>query len=219
MTPEPLVRLDGVSKAFGERTILRDVHLELDPGEVVSLVGASGSGKSTLISLLAGLAAPDDGRLGFDGAYLDELDDAGRAQLRAERIGVVLQSGNLLPFLTAVENVELATRFGGGDGTRAREVLSELGVGDRADHLPRRMSGGQAQRVTIAVALANGPDLLLADEITGQLDTETAGEVMDSIVDAGARRGLTVLFVTHDRDLAGRADRQLVLEDGRVRDR
>jgi putative ABC transport system ATP-binding protein len=215
---EPLVRLDGVSKAFGERRILDDVQLELRGGEVTSLVGVSGSGKSTLISLLAGLSAPDDGHVLFDGEAIDELDDVGRARLRADRIGVVLQSGNLIPFLTAAENVELATRFGDGDGTRACEALAELGVADRADHLPRRMSGGQAQRVTIAVALANDPDLLLADEITGQLDSQTAGEVMHAIVDAGARRGLTVLFVTHDHDLAGQADRRLVLEDGRVRE-
>jgi putative ABC transport system ATP-binding protein len=219
VTPGPLVHLDGVSKAFGERRILRDVDLELRPGEVTSLVGASGSGKSTLVSLLAGLSAPDEGHVVFDGARIDELNDAARAHLRAERIGVVLQSGNLIPFLTAAENVELATRFGQGDGARARDALSDLGVGDRADHLPRRMSGGQAQRVTIAVALANDPDLLLADEITGQLDTQTAGQVMAAIADAGARRERTVLFVTHDHDIAGRADRRLVLENGRVRQR
>jgi putative ABC transport system ATP-binding protein len=210
--------LDRVSKAFGERRILRDVDLELRRAEVTSLVGVSGSGKSTLISLLAGLAAPDDGHVVFDGDPIDELDDAGRAQLRAERIGIVLQSGNLIPFLTAAENLELATELGHGDGVRARERLSELGVADRGDHLPRRMSGGQAQRVTIAVALANDPDLLLADEITGQLDSRTAGQVMDAIVDANESRGLTVLFVTHDHELAGRADRRLVLEDGRVRE-
>jgi len=216
---EPLLRLDGVSKSFGERPVLRDVDLALHQGEVTSLVGVSGSGKSTLISLLAGLSVPDDGHVLFEGGPLDELDDAGRARLRAERIGVVLQSGNLIPFLTAAENIELAARFGHGDGSHARDVLSELGVADRADHLPRRMSGGQAQRVTIAVALANDPDLLLADEITGQLDTQTAEQVMHAIVDAGARRGLTVLFVTHDHGLADRADRRLVLEDGRVRER
>jgi putative ABC transport system ATP-binding protein len=215
---EPLVRLDRVSKAFGKRRILRDVDLELHRAEVTSLVGVSGSGKSTLISLLAGLAAPDDGHVVFDGDPIDELDDAGRAQLRAERIGIVLQSGNLIPFLTAAENLELATELGRGDDEHARERLSDLGVADRTHHLPRRMSGGQAQRVTIAVALANDPDLLLADEITGQLDSRTAGQVMDAIVDANESRGLTVLFVTHDHELAGRADRRLVLEDGRVRE-
>ncbi len=219
MQLEPLVRLDGISKGYGDRRVLRDVHLELHRGEATSLVGASGGGKSTLISLLAGLASPDDGHVVFDGTAIDGLDDAGRARLRAERIGVVLQSGNLIPFLTASENIELAARFGRGDDARAREALGELGVADRRDHLPRRMSGGQAQRVAIAVALANDPDLLLADEITGQLDSRTADQVIRTIVEAGRRRGLTVLFVTHDYELAQRADRRLVLEDGRVRGR
>jgi putative ABC transport system ATP-binding protein len=193
--------------------------MDLHRGEVTSLVGASGSGKSTLISLLAGLSSPDDGHVVFDGDALDELDDAGRARLRAQRIGIVLQSGNLIPFLTAAENVELAARLGRGDGGHGRDVLDELGVADRADHLPRRMSGGQAQRVAIAVALANDPDLLLADEITGQLDSRTADHVMRSVVEAGARRGLAVLFVTHDHDLAARADRRLVVDEGTVHER
>jgi putative ABC transport system ATP-binding protein len=216
---DPLVRLDGISKGYGDRPVLRDVRLDLHRGEATSLVGASGSGKSTLISLLAGLSSPDDGHVVFDGDALDELDDAGRARLRAQRIGIVLQSGNLIPFLTVAENVELAARLGHADGGYGRDVLDELGVGDRADHLPRRMSGGQAQRVAIAVALANDPDLLLADEITGQLDSRTADHVMRSVVEAGARRGLTVLFVTHDHDLAARADRRLVVDEGTVRER
>jgi len=216
---DPLVRLDGISKGYGDRPVLRDVRMDLHRGEVTSLVGASGSGKSTLISLLAGLSSPDDGHVVFDGDALDELDDAGRARLRAQRIGIVLQSGNLIPFLTATENVELAARLGHAGGGHGRDVLDELGVADRADHLPRRMSGGQAQRVAIAVALANDPDLLLADEITGQLDSRTADHVMRSVVEAGARRGLTVLFVTHDHDLAARADRRLVVDEGTVHER
>ena len=219
MQVDPLVRLDGISKGYGDRPVLRDVRIDLRRGEATSLVGASGSGKSTLISLLAGLSSPDDGHVVFDGDALDELDDAGRARLRARRIGIVLQSGNLIPFLTATENVELAARLGHVDGGHGRDVLEELGVADRADHLPRRMSGGQAQRVAIAVALANDPDLLLADEITGQLDSRTADHVMRSVVEAGARRGLTVLFVTHDHDLAARADRRLVVDEGTVHER
>ena len=215
----PLVRLDGIAKRYGDREVLRDVSIDLDRGEVTSLTGASGSGKSTLIAVLAGLSAPDEGRILFDGRELNAMDDAGRARLRADRIGIVLQSGNLVPFLTASENLELATRFAGGDHQRTRGLLAELGVADRSDHLPRRMSGGQAQRVAIAVALANEPDLLLADEVTGQLDSETAEQVMDAIVATGRRHGLIVLFVTHDDDLASRAQRRLVLEDGRVHER
>lgn len=215
----PLVRLDGIAKRYGDREVLRDVSIDLDRGEVTSLTGASGSGKSTLIAVLAGLSAPDEGRILFDGRELNAMDDAGRARLRANRIGIVLQSGNLVPFLTGSENLELATRFAGGDHERTRGLLAELGVADRSDHLPRRMSGGQAQRVAIAVALANEPDLLLADEVTGQLDSETAEQVMEAIVATGRRHGLTVLFVTHDDDLASRAQRRLVLEDGRVHER
>ena len=215
MTDTSLVRLDGISKSYGERQVLRDLSIEIGRGEIASLTGASGSGKSTLISVLAGLTRPDDGSVIFDGDDLTAADDAGRARLRGRRIGIVLQSGNLIPFLTASENIELATRFSG-DGERARDLLAELGVADRRDHLPRRMSGGQAQRVAVAVALANDPDLLLADEVTGQLDRSTADQVMRTILVAGRRYGLTVLFVTHDHELAARAERRFVLEEGRV---
>ena len=215
----PFVRLDGIAKRYGDREVLRDVSIDLDRGEVTSLTGASGSGKSTLIAVLAGLSVPDEGRILFDGRELNAMDDAGRARLRADRIGIVLQSGNLVPFLTASENLELATRFARGDRERTRGLLAELGVADRSDHLPRRMSGGQAQRVAIAVALANEPDLLLADEVTGQLDSETAEQVMEAIVATGRRHGSIVLFVTHDDDLASLAQRRLVVEDGRVHER
>ena len=219
---ESLVRLDGVSKTYGSGTqVLREVSLEFPRGQLTSLTGASGSGKSTMIALLAGLAVPDAGRVVFDGDDLAQLDDVARARLRAQRIGIVLQSGNLIPFLTAAENVELATEFadGDGDGHRAIDLLAELGVGDRAHHLPRRMSGGEAQRVAVAVALANDPELLLADEVTGQLDSTNAEQVMATIFEAWRRRGLTVLFVTHNQELADRAERRLVLDGGRVRER
>ena len=216
-----LVRLDGVSKTYGaDRHVLRDVSIEFPRGQMTSLTGASGSGKSTLISLLAGLAVPDAGRVVFDGDDIAQLDDVARAQLRARRVGIVLQSGNLIPFLTAAENVRLATAFTGrnGAGHRATDRLAELGLGDRGHHLPRRLSGGEAQRVAVAVALANDPELLLADEVTGQLDSANADQVMATIFDAWRRRGLTVLFVTHNHELARRAERRLVLEGGKVRE-
>ena len=218
------MRLEEVSKTYREgpvdRPVLRDASLELLAGEMTSLSGVSGSGKSTLISLLAGLMLPDSGRVIFDGDEINELDDVARARLRARRVGVVLQSGNLIPFLTAVQNVELAMELGDGarDGERAEELLSELGLGKRLHHLPRRMSGGEAQRVSVAMALANEPDLLLADEATGQLDSANAEQVMGAIFDAWRNRGLTVMFVTHNPELAARAGRRLVLEDGEVRD-
>lgn len=224
-TARPLVRLEDVSLTYEEgsrtRPVLRETSLELHRGELASLVGVSGSGKSTLISLLAGLIVPTAGRVHFDGDELTALDEAGRAGLRARRVGVVLQSGNLIPFLTAVQNVELALELAGADRRRdrARALLVELGLGDRLHHLPRRMSGGEGQRVAVAVALANRPELLLADEVTGQLDSASADLVMDVIGDAWRRHGLTVLFVTHNGELAERAGRRLILEDGQVRER
>jgi putative ABC transport system ATP-binding protein len=217
------VRLEGICKTYREgsvdRPILRDVRMELDRGEITSLTGPSGSGKSTLISLIAGLAAPDDGRVVIDGVDITRLDDAARARIRAERIGVVLQTGNLIPFLTAVQNVELAMALRGRDGRGgdAGASLRQLDLGDRLHHLSRRMSGGEAQRASVAVALANQPDLLLADEVTGQLDSVNAEAVMNAIFEAWRDRGLTVLFVTHNQELAERATRRLVLEDGGVR--
>jgi putative ABC transport system ATP-binding protein len=222
VTAAPLVRVDQVSKAYRgdavETRVLRAASLELARGEMTSLAGVSGSGKSTLISLLAGLMLPDTGQVVFDGDEITELDDPTRARLRAERIGVVLQSGNLIPFLTAIENVELAMKLAQGDrpAARARELLLEVGLGGRLDHLPRRLSGGEAQRVSVAMALANQPDLLLADEVTGELDSASAEQVMGLIFDAWRERGLTVLYVTHSSELAARARRRFRLVDGEV---
>jgi putative ABC transport system ATP-binding protein len=217
------VRVEGVSKTFREGAsdthVLRDANLELGRGETTSLVGVSGSGKSTLISLLAGLMLPDSGGVVFDGQELTALDEAERARLRAGRIGVVLQKGNLIPFLTALENVELALSLANGrrPARKAEELLAELGLGDRLHHLPRRLSGGEAQRVAVATAMANEPDLLLADEVTGELDSANADQVMDVIFDAWRERGLTVLFVTHSGELAARAQHRLRLDEGQVR--
>jgi putative ABC transport system ATP-binding protein len=216
------VRVDEVSKTYRdgalETCVLRRASLELARGETTSLAGVSGSGKSTLISLLAGLMLPESGRVVFDGQDITDLDDAARARLRAGRIGVVLQSGNLIPFLSAVENVELAIALANRNqrAARARELLAELGLGHRLNHLPRRLSGGEAQRVSVAMALANQPDLLLADEVTGELDSSSAEQVMQVIFDAWRERGLTVLFVTHSGELAARAQNQLRLADGEV---
>jgi putative ABC transport system ATP-binding protein len=218
-----LVRVDEVSKVYrngvGETPVLQAASLELARGEITSLAGTSGSGKSTLISLLAGLMQPDSGQIVFDGQDLAGLDDPARARLRARRIGVVVQRGNLIPFLTAKENVELAIEFGGGAraAVGAQEALSKVGLARRLDHLPRRMSGGETQRASVAMALANQPDLLLADEVTGELDSASAEQVMEVIFDAWREWGLTVLFVTHNSELASRAHHQLLLADGEVR--
>jgi putative ABC transport system ATP-binding protein len=214
--------LDAVSKSYGSGSsqleVLDQVELDLMEGETTSLVGRSGTGKSTLLSLIAGLMRPDKGHVYIGGQQMDQLDDNDRANLRADRIGFVLQSDNLIPFLTAVENVELAMGFASGrrPAARARELLSDLGLGHRIDHLPRQLSGGESQRVAVAVALANEPDLLLADEVVGQLDSNTASDVMDMIFTASRERNLTVLYVTHDEQLAGEAHRSLRLTDRKV---
>jgi predicted ABC-type transport system involved in lysophospholipase L1 biosynthesis ATPase subunit len=218
----PYVRLEAVTKSYGSGSakleVLDGVKLDIPQGETTSLVGRSGTGKSTLLSLIAGLMRPDSGHVYIGGQQMDQLDDDARASLRAERIGFVLQSDNLIPFLTAVENVELALGFSTRrrSNARARQLLADLGLGHRMDHLPRQLSGGEAQRVAVAVALANEPDLLLADEVVGQLDSNTAGEVMEMIFTASRERNLTVLYVTHDEELAGQAHRSLRLTDRKV---
>ncbi len=219
---QPFVRLEAVSKSYGSGSsklaVLDEVELDLPLGETTSLVGRSGSGKSTLLSLIAGLMRPDAGHISIGGQQLDQLDDDDRASLRAERIGFVLQSDNLIPFLTAVENVELAMGFVAGrrSTARARELLSELGLVHRMDHLPRQLSGGESQRVAVAVALANEPDLLLADEVVGQLDSTTAAGVMEMIFTASRERNVTALYVTHDEQLARQAHHALRLTDHKV---
>lgn len=209
----PILQLREVSKAYqsarGLNPVLDGVDLTIEPGEKVSLIGPSGSGKSTLLLLICGLLRPDRGSVELDGASLADLDDGERATLRSQRVGIALQSENLIPFLSAVENVELALGFGGRRKGRARatELLDRMGVGHRGGHVPRQLSGGETQRVALAVAIANDPALLLADEMVSALDTKTASGVVDDIF----RSEMAVLFVTHDLALADRAERRLLL--------
>lgn len=218
----PLVQVEGLSKTYHESAVetrvLDGAGFELAPGETTSLVGSSGSGKSTLLGVLAGLMLPDSGTVRFDGEDVTAMDEAGRARLRARRIGVVLQSDNLIPFLTAAENVELAVTLADGERpeSRARELLEGLGLAERVGELPRRLSGGESQRASLAVALANQPDLLLADEVTAELDSANADRIIEIILGASRERGLTVLMVTHSSELAERTDRRLRVADGRV---
>lgn len=216
-----IVRLDGVSKSFSSNggdtvEVLDDIDFEIGPGEKASLVGPSGSGKSTLLSLIAGLLRPDAGSVIVDGEALDGLHDRARARLRADRIGIALQSDNLIPFLSARENVELAMAFGG-RRTRGRaiELLDRFGVAHRAEHRPRHLSGGEAQRVALAVSMANQPALLLADEVVAQLDGETAGLVVGEVLDGA----FAVLYVTHDLTLADRVPSRYRLTDRRIESR
>ena len=218
MSAPPIVRLTGVSKTYhsaaGEALVLDAVDLTIKAGQKASLVGPSGSGKSTLLALIAGLLRPDQGTVEIDGVSLADLDDTGLSLMRSRAIGIALQSENLIPFLTAEENVTLALDLGprkAGAG-QAAELLSRMGVGHRARHMPRQLSGGEAQRVSMAVALANRPKLLLADEMVSQLDAETAKTVVRDVFDAD----MAVLIVTHDPVLADRADLRLCLKGHRV---
>jgi len=218
----PLLSLRGVSKAYRNATettqVFENLDLELYRGEITCLVGPSGCGKSTIISLIAGLMVPDSGRVSFDGQDVADLSDTQRAHVRATRIGIVLQSGNLVPFLTAAENVAMASRLAGvkSSPSHVTSLLEQVGLADRADHLPRRLSGGEAQRIGLAVALANTPDLLLADEAVGQLDPTTARFVMGTFERACRERGLTVLLVTHSQEVAALGSRIVRLVKGRL---
>ncbi len=219
---EPVIELRQVSKSFASATgttlVLEGVDLVLGAGEKASLVGPSGAGKSTLLAIIAGLLRPDAGTVLVDGFAQSELAERARAQVRADRIGIALQSDNLIPFLSARENVELALSLSSAPRSRravrarADELLSGLGLADRAQHKPRHLSGGEAQRVALAVAMANEPALLLADEVVASLDSDTALRVVDHVLDAE----FAVLFVTHHAALAASVDSRYELVDRQV---
>jgi putative ABC transport system ATP-binding protein len=203
-----------------ETVALRGASLEVRSGEFVSLMGPSGSGKSTLLAILAGLARPSAGTAVVEGQDLAGLDEAATARWRGQRVGVVFQRGNLVPFLTAAENVALVARrrLGrAGARRRAEELLEVMGLSERAHHRPGRLSGGEAQRAGIAVALANEPGLLLGDEVTGELDSETSAQVMGVLTGLQRDQGLTLFLVTHDPGVAAQADRRLEITDGVIR--
>lgn len=199
-----------------ETVALRGANLEVKSGEFVAIVGRSGSGKSTLFSLLAGLSEPSAGRISIDGRDITNLPELDRSRLRRDRIGVTFQSGNLLPFLTALENVELPLEFAGNAraGNRAKKLLEEVGLSARQSSMPAQLSGGEQARVALAMALANNPGLLLADEPTGELDTQTGEEIMRMLERLNRERGMTVLVVTHNPELAARANRRVRITDG-----
>lgn len=204
----------------GGVTILRGVDLAVAPGEAIAILGASGSGKSTLLGLLAGLDMPTSGEVRLFGQALSVLDEDGRARLRAGRVGFVFQSFELLEGLTAFENVLLALELGGMAGSAAREsadrALARVGLGQRRDHYPMQLSGGEQQRVAIARAFAPGPRVLFADEPTGNLDSETGGQIVELLFELKAREGAALVLVTHDEVLASRCERRLRLDGGRL---
>jgi putative ABC transport system ATP-binding protein len=215
-----IVRDLGKTYRSGGRplTVLSDVNFRIEPGERVAIVGPSGSGKTTLLGLLAGLDRPTSGTVDLDGTDLGALPEDGRARLRRERIGFVFQSFQLIPTLTARENVQVPLELGGGNGAagRAAELLARVGLGDRGHHYPGQLSGGEQQRVAIARAFVHSPRILFADEPTGNLDAATGARIIDLLLELNRERGATLVLVTHDPELAARAGRVIRLADGRV---
>ncbi|MEP6702280.1 MAG: ABC transporter ATP-binding protein [Betaproteobacteria bacterium] len=223
-TTESIVRTGGLTKIVDSGgaplTILDNVTAGIDAGETVAIVGASGSGKTTLLGLIAGLDIPTSGEVWLRGRALHSMDEDARARLRQELLGFVFQSFQLLPALTALENVMLPLELAGDAQPQriARQWLEKVGLGARGHHYPRQLSGGEQQRVAIARAFSGEPALLLADEPTGNLDTATGREITDLMFDLNQAHGTTLILVTHDVGLAARCHRQIRLANGRVID-
>jgi putative ABC transport system ATP-binding protein len=217
-----MIELHGVSKTVpsGDTmlTILHPLDLRIESGRVAAIVGPSGSGKSTLLGLLAGLDNPSTGRIVIDGGDITAMSEDELARFRGKRIGFVFQFFHLLPSLTAYENVRVPLEIAGtaDPGSRADALLSEVGLGPRRHHYPSQLSGGEQQRVAIARALANDPAILLADEPTGNLDSGTGHTVIDLLIDVNRKPKTTVVLVTHDPELAARADVTISLRDVHV---
>jgi len=223
---EPIIRLSGVRKSYGSgrarQEVLRGVALDIQPGELVGLVGQSGSGKSTLLNIIGGLDRPDEGIVSVDGKDTARLDDAALSHLRNERFGFIFQSFHLLDHLTCAENVALPALFGTkhahGTRARAREVLSRVGLDLLVDRRPGELSGGQKQRVAIARALFNRPEILLCDEPTGNLDSETGRDMIRFFQELNQKDGMTLLIVTHEERVSEACRRVLRIRDGVIVD-
>jgi putative ABC transport system ATP-binding protein len=224
---EPLIRVVDLKRSYalGDVTVhaLRGVTLEIAKGSMIAIVGASGSGKSTLMNILGLLDRPSSGQYYLDGQDVSGFDRDRRAELRNHKIGFVFQNFSLLPRTTALENVELPLLYNG-RGSRPKQrhdkalaLLRTVGLGERAHHTPNQLSGGQQQRVAIARALVNDPELILADEPTGNLDSRTSVEIMEILQRLNRESGITVLLITHEHDIAGYASRVISVRDGRVR--
>jgi putative ABC transport system ATP-binding protein len=218
-----MIELLQVSKLFqGKRnvTALDGIELCIGKGELVSIVGPSGSGKSTMLNLIGGLDRPTSGQVRVDGAVLNDLSDDDLTKVRRDKIGFIFQFFNLLPTLSAIENVSLPLHLRGWPrartATRARELLDAVGLGARVDHLPDELSGGERQRVAIARALSVDPPIILGDEPTGNLDTRTGAEILSLIQDLHARLGTTVVIVTHDVSVSESCSRSVHMRDGRI---
>ena len=222
MTETAALLVDNLGKRVplpaSELTILDGVGFRIDKGDSIAIVGASGSGKSTLLSLLAGLDTPSTGTVLLEGQPISQLDEDGRARVRADKVGFVFQSFQLLPSLTALENVMLPLELrGDGDAQApASAILQQVGLGERLGHYPRQLSGGEQQRVALARAFVTRPSLLFADEPTGNLDTRTGQGIIDLLFAMNREAGTTLVLVTHDEHLASRCHRTLRLDSGRL---
>ncbi len=220
----PAIRVSALTKSIQTAThkvdILRGIDFDVQQGESVAIMGPSGSGKSTLLGLLAGLDAPTSGRIILDGEDITGLDEDQMALLRGRKVGFVFQSYHLLPTLTAEENVLLPYELMGGNGsegrTRAQELLESVGLPDRRDHYPVQLSGGEQQRVALARAFMVRPPILLADEPTGNLDSQNGQHVLELLFSLNQREGTTLVLVTHDTILSNRASRRIMLRDGLI---
>jgi putative ABC transport system ATP-binding protein len=218
-----VLKMEAVSKNYNHRgpavTVLIDASVEIPDGDFVSIVGPSGSGKSTLLLMLGGMLSPSSGRVLFDDQSLYDLAPDGRAAVRRDKIGFVFQTFNLVPYLSALENVQIPLFLSGMSGAkqkaRAANLLERFGLGDRLEHKPSELSVGQQQRVALARVLANDPSVILADEPTGSLDPETSSQVITFLEELN-QEGRTVVMVTHDPQVAQKAKRSLRLDDGRI---
>jgi len=221
---EPLIRLDRVSKSFEEagreRVVLHEVSADFAPGEFVVLIGKSGSGKSTLLNLVSGIDAPSAGKVWVAGRELTRLSERERTLFRRERVGFIFQFFNLVQTLTVLENLllplELNGRTAASDRAHALDLLDQVGLADRRDAYPDRLSGGEQQRIAVARALVHGPLLVLADEPTGNLDADTGKQVLDLLDTLTRRAGKNLLMVTHSPDVVGLADRVFRIAEGRL---
>ena len=207
-----------VSSPEGILTILNDINLSIKQGESLAIIGVSGSGKSTLLGLLAGLDIPTSGRVILNGADLNELSEDGRAQIRNQSVGFVFQSFHLLPGLTALENTALPLELAGSEQAErlAKQKLEEVGLAERIHHYPNQLSGGEQQRVAIARAFAGNPQILFADEPTGNLDQKTAQRIIDLLFNMNKDNGTTLVMVTHDNAIANHCDQQVVMVGGQL---
>lgn len=219
---DPVLHVDGLTKTYQSAghalTVLSDVTFTIEPGETCAVVGPSGSGKTTLLGLCAGLDLPSSGIVRLCGEDLGRLDEDERARVRNEHVGFVFQTFRLIPTLTAIENVMVPAELRGRRHVRgeAGDLLADVGLGDRLDHYPTQLSGGEQQRVALARAFINRPDILFADEPTGNLDEDTGAHIEDLLFDLNRTAGTTLILVTHDLELASRTRRILKLRGGAV---